>query len=250
MQRVTPGTRTTVVLYKDQAPREKRKIEGSFKSATAESITLLLPSGQRRTLRKQAVRKVLVYRPPLERHQGWIVTGVFAALMAALLADDVEIDAWGVPLLGVPSAIAFLVAPKMGGIYDVSAKHRDDPIQTPAKQSSSTTVPWLKESEGSPTDSGAKDNFLLEQSSPDRLRQQARQALLRKGLPLRLPDLTVRGLAAERTGMQTTFDGSFPERMRFPGGLASIEILILDAVYPVRGCTWDWNCMGASIIFP
>ena len=36
---------------------------------------------------------------------------------------------------------------------------------------------------------------------------------------------------------------AFPERMRFPGRLASIEFLILDAVYRGGGL-WDWNCIG------
>ena len=36
---------------------------------------------------------------------------------------------------------------------------------------------------------------------------------------------------------------AFPERMGFPGRLASIEFLILDAVYRGGGL-WDWSCIG------
>ena len=36
---------------------------------------------------------------------------------------------------------------------------------------------------------------------------------------------------------------AFPERMGFPGGLASIEFVILAAVYR-GGSLWDWSCIG------
>ena len=216
VQRVTPGTRTTVLLYKDQAPQGKRKVEGRFHSATAEAIALLLPDGQRHTLQKQLVLKVLVYRPLVERYQGWTTAGILAAIVAGAVAKAETpseplhpgVAAAGISLfVGVPTIIAFLVAPKMGGIYNVPPDLRD-PSSTgtkPPQDRSSATVPEVKDSEASPAGSEVEDK-----SSPDRLRQQARQALLRKGLPLHLPDLTVRGLSAERTGMQTTFDGSFP----------------------------------------
>ena len=80
VQIVTPGTRTTVLLYKDRAPRGQRKIKGVFYSAQAESVTLLLPNGQTRTLLKQDVRKVLVRRPLKKRYQGWIAAGTGTAL--------------------------------------------------------------------------------------------------------------------------------------------------------------------------
>ena len=216
VQRVTPGTRTTVLLYKDQAPQGKRKVEGRFHSATAEAITLLLPDGQRHTLQKQLVLKVLVYRPLVERYQGWTTAGILTAIVAGAAAKAEKpseplhpgVAAAGISLfVGVPTIIAFLVAPKMGGIYNVPPDLRD-PSSTgtkPPQDRSSATVPEVKDSEASPAGSEVEDK-----SSPDRLRQQARQALLRKGLPLHLPDLTVRGLSAQRTGMQTTFDGSFP----------------------------------------
>ena len=216
VQRVTPGTRTTVWLYKDQVPPGRRKIKGRFRSATSESITLMLPDGQMQTLGKRAVRQVLTRRPFSKRYQGWIALGVTATLVglaARSATDPGDVDT-GELHIAMHSAVTlpvtlftFLVAPKMVGIYSVPPDRRD-PSSTgtkPPQNRSTATVTEVKKSEGSPAGLGVEDI-----SSPDRLRQRARQGLLRKGLPLDLPDLTVRGLSAERTGMQTTFDGSFP----------------------------------------
>ncbi len=63
MQAVPRDTKTVVRLYQDAAPRGNEKIKGRFESATADSITLVLKDGQTRTVQKQAVRKVLTYRP-------------------------------------------------------------------------------------------------------------------------------------------------------------------------------------------
>ena len=81
VQAVARGTRTTVVLYKDQAPRGKRKTRGHFQSATVESIRLLLPDGQTSTFQKRAVRKVLVPRPLKKRYQGWLTLAVALVLL-------------------------------------------------------------------------------------------------------------------------------------------------------------------------
>ena len=67
VQAVPPGKPTTVLLYKDEAPRGSRKIKGLFDSATVETITLMLEDGQTRTLQKQSVRKVLTRRPFAKR---------------------------------------------------------------------------------------------------------------------------------------------------------------------------------------
>ena len=220
VQAVTPGTRTTVLLYKDQAPRGKRKIEGHFHSATTEAVKLRLPHGPLRTVEKKAVRKVLVYRPLKKRYQGWVTAGVVTAILTGGLpsagtSSEPLPTAAGVLLVGlvvgVPTVIAFLVAPKMGGIYNVPPDRRDpsNTKTTPLQNRSGATIPEVTESGGSPTGSELADRFLNKESGPDRLRQQARQALIRKGFPLHLPDLPVRGLSAERTGMQTTFHGSF-----------------------------------------
>ncbi len=88
VQAVARGTRTTVVLYKDQAPRGKRTISGHFQSATAEAIRLLLPDGQYSTFQKRAVRKVLVPRPLKKRYQGWITLAVAFGVVQALHSVD------------------------------------------------------------------------------------------------------------------------------------------------------------------
>ena len=219
VQRVAPGTKTTVLLYKDQASRGKRKIKGRFHSATAESVTLTLGRGQTRTLRKQAVLKVLVHRPLKKRYQGWITAGVGAAIgIPGVAHPGNDLNAMGkllVPLVFIvaPTVIAFLAAPKMGDIYYVPPDRRDPSSRgtKPPQNRSSAAVSGVTEAAGGSTGSREEDSFLVEKSSPDRLRQQARQALIRKGLPLDFPDLTVRGVSAERSGVQTAFDGSFPQ---------------------------------------
>ena len=72
---VAPGTKTIVLLFKDQARRGSRKIKGVFASATAESITVMTPDGQARTLDKKSVRTVLIRRPWSKRYPGWFVLG-------------------------------------------------------------------------------------------------------------------------------------------------------------------------------
>ena len=176
VEAVPSGTRTTVLLYKDRAPAGKRKIEGVFRSATAQAIMLLLPDGKRRTLQKQNVRKVLIYRPFKKRYQGWLTIGIALGVVNGMLgySADVEgVSASGVLMSNaafVPAAggIAFLAAPKMGGIYNVPIERRDATPQTPSQQGSSPTVPPLV---GKP--------------SSDWLHQ-ARQALMRKDVPLHL----------------------------------------------------------------
>ena len=49
-----------MILYKDQAPRGSRKIQGRFLSATDDSITLKSRYGSPRTLQKSTIREVLV----------------------------------------------------------------------------------------------------------------------------------------------------------------------------------------------
>ena len=135
VQAVRPGTRTTVLLHGDLAPRGKRKIKGRFHSATAESITILLGvlgqgQGQTRTVEKGDVRRVLVYRPVGKRYQVGITVTVGTVLAAAPIlivagspnTYNLKIG-WVAKVVGVlvgaPTAFALLVAPKMGGIYNV-----------------------------------------------------------------------------------------------------------------------------------
>ena len=200
MQRVVPGTKTTVLLYKDRAPGGIWKIEGSFKSATPETLTLTLPSGNTHTLQKQDVRKVMVYRPLTSRYQGWITAGVAGGIMGGLAASQKDasepLPAWAGAALaalfvGVPTAIAFLAAPKMGGIYNVPPDRRD-PSSTQSKtpqDRSGKTGPEIKESDENAAGSREEDSFLGEKSGQELLRLQARRAVIRKDIPLDLSSL-------------------------------------------------------------
>ena len=192
VQAVARGTRTTVVVYKNQAPRGKRTISGNFQSATAEAIRLLLPDGQTSTLRKRAVRKVLVPRPFKKRYQGWLTLAVAFGVLQSLLSKKATVD--NVPTsnmvithatLTVPATvIGFLVAPKMGEIYNVPLKHRDPSSTKTArsKQRSGITVLAVAKAAEGDTGSALKDNRLLGETDPELLQRQARQPLLRKGL--------------------------------------------------------------------
>ena len=140
VQIVTPGTRTTVLLYKDRAPRGKRKIKGVFHSARSDSVTLLLPRGKTRTIRKQDVRRVLVRRPFRKRYQGWIAAGASGAYTVPMvLHPGADLSPKGRLLvsalfMAAPTAFAFLVAPRMGGIYNVprNDRKRQESVSQPA----------------------------------------------------------------------------------------------------------------------
>ena len=152
VQRIAPGTRTRVLLYTDRAPQGKREVKGDFHSATPGCITVTLKLGHTRTLRKQDGRKVLVYRPIANRYQGWITAGVAGGIVAGGAASEKDASE---PLpagigallvaaaIGAPTAIAFLAAPKWGGVYNVPLKLRDDAAPEPppavTKQSSTTS---------------------------------------------------------------------------------------------------------------
>lgn len=203
VQRVIPGTRTTVLLYKDRAPGGTQKIEGSFKSATPETLTLTLPSGNPHTLQKQDVRKVMVYRPLTSRYQGWITAGVAGGIVAGAAARDTgapeplhpAIAAAGVALVvGVPTLIAFLAAPKMGGIYNVPPDRRDrTSTGTKPSQSRSSIMVPKRESEESGLGLRLEKHLLNKESGPESLRRQARRAVMRKDIPLDLSSLPIRG---------------------------------------------------------
>ena len=202
VQIVTPGTRTTVVLYKDQAPRKKRKIKGKFHSATPETITLLLPDGQTRTQGKQAVEKVQVYRPIAKRYEGWITAGVIGGIIAGSAAKS-EAPSEPLPagigaalvalVVGVPTVVVFLVAPKMGSIYYIPPDRRDpaNTKTTPPKQRSDNAVPAAAKPSNGLVGPRKEGKILAEEDDLDRHRQQARQSLMRKGLPLDLSSLPV-----------------------------------------------------------
>ena len=132
VQAVRPGTRTTVLLHEDLAPRGKRKIKGRFHSATAESITILPPDGQTRTVEKGDVRRVLVFRPVGKRYQVGIAAAIGSGIgipMSLLATSDTDSPAAvffiGIGIfVGIPVAIALLVAPRMGGIYNVPRNYQ------------------------------------------------------------------------------------------------------------------------------
>ena len=188
---VKPGTKTTVVLYTDRAPQGKTEIKGRFHSATPESITVTLKAGHTRTAQKQAVFNVLVDRPPYE---GLITAGATGGIFLGWVAPKADLNArgwalFGGLLVGLPTAIAFLVSPKMKTIYNVPRKLRDDPAPKPpptaTKESSATSGTGL---------------LLLEDEllGPDLRRSEPRRPLLREKL---LTDLAPRPVHAHRSGI-------------------------------------------------
>ena len=214
VQAVVPGTRTTVLLYKDRAPRGRRKIEGQFHSATVESVTLIPGHGQTRTLQKQAVEKVLVYRSVEKRYQGWLTAGILTAIVAGSAARDEgptgRVAPAGIMLVvGVPTLVAFLVAPKMGGVYNVPPDRRNDPTQTPSQHG------WV-----TPADMRKAGSRLVDEAIPGRLWLHAREARIRDGIlldsstPARIASLAKHGqpphlvARGRRTGLKNR-EGSY-----------------------------------------
>ena len=133
VQAVEAGQRTRVQLYEGEAPAEDLKVKGRFESATAESITLVLPDGQTRTFGKQAVRKVLVRRPFANRVPGWAAMGVTAGILETLSAVAARRASDGFTssaraqahaMFTIPIGLAFFYGSRMGGIYNVPPKHR------------------------------------------------------------------------------------------------------------------------------
>ena len=63
VQALTADTGTEVQLHKDSVPQGNRKIKGRLHEVTTDFITLRLKDGQRRTLEKQDVHRVLTREP-------------------------------------------------------------------------------------------------------------------------------------------------------------------------------------------
>lgn len=126
VQAVAPGTQTTVLLHKDLAPLGERKIRGRFRSATPESVTVMQGHGVPRTVEKEDVRRVLVFRPVGKRYQPQVTAAVGTALAAPLLTMFPPAAFLFVVGTSVAPAtiITFLAAPKMGGIYNVPRKYK------------------------------------------------------------------------------------------------------------------------------
>ncbi len=129
VQTVALGTPAAVMLYKNPI----RRIKGYFYSATEDSVTLTLKDGQRHTFSKWDVRKVLVHRPLKKRYPGWIAAAAGSAgwlYFVSMMGTDLSgggAAISGIFFIAIPTAIAFLAAPKKVGIYNVPFKHRTQP---------------------------------------------------------------------------------------------------------------------------
>ena len=126
VQAVPHNTKTQVRLYQDAAPRRGRRIKGRFRSATANSISLVLEDGQTRSVRKQAVRKVLTYRPFGKRWPGWVALGATLLYLEGLLGRDLDRRSHFILTLPLTS-VAFYFSPRMKAIYNGPPGHRPLP---------------------------------------------------------------------------------------------------------------------------
>ena len=131
VQAVPPGRLMTVRLYDDEAPLGERKIAGRFASATAESVTILLPTGKSRTVERVAVRKVLVRRPFRKRWPGWVALVTSATALELFCAIGVGDCNLGVlnrlqmhGTLTAPITGGFFVGSRNARIYNVPPRHR------------------------------------------------------------------------------------------------------------------------------
>ena len=157
VQAVAHDTKIAVRLYKDSAPRGQRRFNGRFRSATANSISMVLKDGQTRTFLKTAVRRVQTPLPLKQRGAGWAAMGISGVIVGVLLmvggtegAEPGEVPALIGLVVGIPTLVGFL-AGKMGPIYDVSAKHRilpqgDQPLGAPDNSSGEQKEPVIPNS--------------------------------------------------------------------------------------------------------
>ncbi len=194
VQRITSGARTRVRLYKDRAPGGIQKVEGQFQSASTEAIMVLSPDGKTLALQKQSVERVLVYRPIEKRYQAWITAAATSAyFFGSAPGWDLNSRGWalfGGLYVGLPTGIAFLAAPRWGGIYNVPRKLRDDPADT--------TPPTATKRSSATSGSGL---LLLEDPAfgPELGQSKTRQPLLREKLLL---ELSSRPVHAHQSGTE------------------------------------------------
>lgn len=142
VQAVPHNTKTAVWLYKDEAPT--RRIRGRFDSATADAITLVLKDGQTRTVQKQAVRKVLVYRPFDKRWQGWatLAGSVLAAELFRRRVQDLKASFAALNLsIAAGAAVVVFLNSGMRPIYNAPPKHR--PLPLPSYSKSTPLLPGV-----------------------------------------------------------------------------------------------------------
>ena len=124
VQAVSPQTKTHVRLYGN------RKVQGRFRSAADDSLTLTLRDGQERTLPKQSVHKVVTRRAWWEGLPGWIVVAATASLAGWAYTAIPEATIPYAEIGGVIAAVTFYRS-RTVVIYKVPPQHRTQP---PAKQ--------------------------------------------------------------------------------------------------------------------
>ena len=92
VEAVPVGTQTEVRLYDHAAPAGSRRVTGRFHAATADTLTLALDDGSRRTLAQSAVHSVHIHRPIRNRYAGWLtLVGVAWGVVSNLLSVDVDL---------------------------------------------------------------------------------------------------------------------------------------------------------------
>ena len=133
VQAVPHHRKTKIRLYEDVALQGNRKIKGRFRSATADSITLVLENGQVRTFPKLAVRKVLTRRPIRKRWPGWVAMAVCSAaleisiLLFAESTPPVPLRLGSHAFHALPTGAVFLYISRLKGIYNVPIQYRMQP---------------------------------------------------------------------------------------------------------------------------
>lgn len=137
VQDTEPGRRVRVLLYDDRAPDGTSKFDGSFASATSDSVTIVLADGSTRKFAKHTVRRVSRRRPLLKRTKAWVITGLTATLVFGLaytglgdfnlhFGDDFtknkilrSVLIWSAPAWALATAASSHVM-----VYNIPRKHR------------------------------------------------------------------------------------------------------------------------------
>ena len=90
---LSPGVITHLKIHRDEAPKGQRRVKGFFTSSTDTSITVVLRTGQSKTIEKRAVSTVRVRRPFKKRYTGWAI-GIATAVITGYLYNGPE--AWDI----------------------------------------------------------------------------------------------------------------------------------------------------------
>ncbi len=97
VQGVEAARKVRIVLYDDEAPKGRRKLNGVFASSTADSLAIVLRDGTTRTFQRDDVRRVSIKRRFLQRRKAWGVTALaaFGAVAFDLLWSDAgSLEGW------------------------------------------------------------------------------------------------------------------------------------------------------------